>query len=117
MNTPSLLYRYLKNYRYHILIPLLLAVASFGITRSVIPFEKGIDIVKSRGYPLDGNNRCDLTDIGDLEVTKLRLGSFLTVCERIRGEVGAITVYTDYYARALFIFDYGQNVMYVCELR
>jgi hypothetical protein len=56
----------------------------------------------------------------DWKVSERGLRSFLDACNRIQREHGSLTVYADFYAKVLFVFDPSPEpsgkILYFCIL-
>ena len=120
MDLPSLRLKDMSAYFFSLIIAMLGVSTYFGLSQSFVSFEKGIEIVRSMGYPINGEMDWDLTYSEDWKVTERGLRSFLDACSRIQREHGSLTVYADFYAKVLFVFDPSQELsgktLYFCYL-
>lgn len=80
----------------------------FGTYLSQVPFEKGIEIVRSRGYPLVGDNSLDEFAVEGVELVETEFRAFMRTCERVKEDGEILTVFSDFEARSLFLFDSGE---------
>ena len=86
-----------------------------------VEFEKGIEIIRSRGYLLSGDSRWTECVAGGCKVTKVSLNDFLKISERESTVSEPLIVYSDYYEKIIFVYTTSgnQNVLHVyyCRLR
>ncbi|MEE8354927.1 MAG: hypothetical protein V3S09_03790 [Candidatus Bathyarchaeia archaeon] len=83
-----------------------------------VPFERGIEIVMSRGYELMGD--VSLAQAGEnLQVSEKPMKAFLLLSEATRAEDGVVRVFSDMDARVLFLFspDSEGGQLIVCRFR
>ena len=85
-------------------VPLLL----FGTYLTQVPFEKGIEIVRSRGYQLVGDHSLDEFAVEGVELVETEFRAFMRSCERVKEDGEILTVFSDFEARSLFLFDSGE---------
>lgn len=120
MNAPILRLKDMKAYYFSLIIAMLGVSTYFGLSQSIVTFEKGIEIVRSRGYIVNGEMEWDLiySDVGT--ATERGLHPFLDACSKIQREYGVVTVYADYYNKVLFLFvptsDPSETELYFCDL-
>jgi hypothetical protein len=120
MDIPTLRLKDMRAYYFSLIIAMLGVSTYFGLSQSFVSFEKGIEIVRSRGYQINGDLGWDLTYSKDWTVTERGLRSFLDACNRIQREHGSLTVYVDFYSKVLFVFDPSPEpsgkTLYYCDL-
>ena len=120
MDLPIIRLKDMRVYYFSLIIAMLGISTYFGLSQSFISFEKGIEIVRSRGYSINGEMEWDLAYSEDWKVAERGLRSFLDACDRIQSEHGSLTVYADYYAKVLFVFDpspeLSGKMLYFCIL-
>ena len=120
MDLPIIRLKDMRVYYFSIIIAMLGISMYFGLSQSFISFEKGIEIIRSRGYSINGEMEWDLAYSEDWKVAERGLRSFLDACDRIQSEHGALTVYADFYAKVLFVFDpsleLSGKMLYFCTL-
>lgn len=81
----------------------------FGTYLTQVPFEKGVEIVRSRGYKLVGDHILDEFAVEGVELVETEFREFMRICERVKEDGGTLTVYSDIDARSLFLFDSGDS--------
>jgi len=110
----------MRVYYFSLIIAMLGISTYFGLSQSFISFEKGIEIIRSRGYSINGEMEWDLAYSEDWKVAERGLRSFLDACDRIQNEHRSLTVYADFYAKVLFVFDpspeLSGKMLYFCTL-
>ena len=120
MNLPIIRLKDMRAYYLSLIIAMLGISTYFGLSQSFISLEKGIEIVRSKGYSINGEMEWDLAYMEDWKVCERGLGSFLDACDRIQSEHGSLTVYADFYAKLLFVFDPSSELsgrmLYFCNL-
>lgn len=120
MDLPIIRLKDMRVYYVSLIIAILGLSTYFGLSQSFISFEKGIEIVRSRGYLINGEMEWDLAYSEDWKVAERGLRSFLDACDRIQREHGSLTVYADFYAKVLFVFDpspeLSGKMLYFCNL-
>jgi hypothetical protein len=81
-------------------------------------FERGIEIVKSRGYELNGDVSLTRTE-ANIKVSGRPMKEFLRLCEAMRSEEGVVRVFSDMDARVLFLVspDSEEGQLIVCRFR
>lgn len=104
MNAPILQLKDMKAYYFSLIIAMLGISTYFGLSQSIVIFEKGIEIVRSRGYIVNREMEWDLTYSEVGTATEQGLHPFLDACSKIQREYGVVTVYTEYYNKVLFLF-------------
>jgi hypothetical protein len=90
----------------------------FGTYLVQVPFEKGIEIVRSRGYKLVGDHSLGEFTIEGVEAVETEFREFMRICERVKGDGEILTVYSDVDARSIFLFDPvepGRIKIYFCR--
>lgn len=75
----------------------------FGAYPFQMPFEKGVEIVRRRGYELVGDNSLEEKASGSVELIETDFKEFIDACKAIKGIKGALTVYSDIDNRILFL--------------
>ncbi len=120
MDLPVIRLKDMRVYYFSIIIAMLGISTYFGLSQSYISFEKGIEIVRSRGYSINGEMEWGIAYSEDWKVSERGLRSFLDACDRIQREHGSLTVYADFYAKVLFVFDPSPEpsgkILYYCIL-
>ncbi len=93
----------------------------YGSLNFHVEFEKGIEIIRSRGYLLSGDSRWPECVAGGDKVTEVSLNDFLKICERESAISEHLIVHSDYYEKIIFVYatSSSQNVrhLYYCRLR
>jgi hypothetical protein len=70
-----------------------------------VQYEKGIEMIKGRGYVLEGDaDWLEVTE-GNHKIMSLDLDDFLELCQRINADEGRLTVYADRDERVLFVLE------------
>lgn len=120
MDLPIIRLKDMRVYYFSLIIAMLGISTYFGLSQSFISLDKGIEIVRSRGYSINGEMEWDLANMEDWKAAELGLRPFLDACDRIQGEHGSVTVYADFYAKVLFVFDpspeLSGKMLYFCIL-
>ena len=80
----------------------------FGTYLTQVTFEKGIEIVRSRGYPLVGDHSLDEFAVEGVELVETEFRAFMRICERVKEDGEILTVFSDVEARSLFLLDSGE---------
>ena len=82
------------------------------------PFERGIEIVKSRGYELNGEVSLAQAE-ANFKISEKHMKEFFRLCDSMRSEDGAVRVFSDMDARVLFLVspDSGEGQLIVCRFR
>jgi len=114
---PPIITRLKSSYHY-ITFALLFSLLLFEAYPAPVPFERGIEIVKSRGYEL--NAEMSLTQAEkNLRVSERPMKEFLRLCEAIRPGDGVVCVFSDMDARVLFLVspDSEEGQLIVCRFR
>jgi hypothetical protein len=119
MDLPIIRLKDMRVYYFYLIIAMLGISTYYGFSQSFISFEKGIEIVRSRGYLINGEMEWELAYTEDWKVSERGLGSFLDACDRLKREHGSLTVYADFYAKVLFVFDSSPELsgrmLYFCN--
>lgn len=72
-----------------------------------VQYEKGIEMIKGRGYVLEGDaDWLEVTE-GNYKIMSLDLDVFLKLCQRINADEGRLTVYADRDERVLFVLEFA----------
>ena len=120
MDLPIIRLKDIRVYYFSLIIVMLGISTYIGLSQSFISFEKGIEIVRSRGYSINGEMEWELAYMEDWKVSERGLGSFLDACDRIQREYGSLTVYADFYAKVLFVFELSPElsgrILFFCNL-
>lgn len=86
-----------------------------------VEFEKGIELIRSRGYLLSGDSRWPECVAGGCKVTEVSLNDFLKICKGESTVSEPLIVHSDYYEKIVFVYTTSgsQNVphVYYCQLR
>jgi hypothetical protein len=67
-----------------------------------VPFERGIEVVRSRGYELNGEVSLSQAEV-NLKASERPMKEFLLLCETMRSEEWAVRVFCDMDAKVLFL--------------
>jgi len=73
----------------------------FGIK---VTFEEGIEIIRSKGYPINKNFKWYEITAAGVKITETSWKGFLQICERIKGDFGNLQVYVDLEARVMWVW-------------
>ena len=76
---------------------------------SPIEFEKGIEIVRSKGYDLDGDSTWQESVPEGYSITEKKWNGFLKMCQQIQTSTGNVVVYTDYTAKVMYVLYRAEN--------
>ena len=108
----------LKSSYPHITFALLFSVLIFEAYPVPVPFERGIEIVRSRGYELMGVYGLSQVE-ANLEVSEMHMKGFLLLCEALRSEDETVQVFSDMDAKVLFLVspDSGEGQLIICRFR
>jgi hypothetical protein len=119
MDLPTIRLKDMRAYYFSLIVAMLGVSTYLGLSQSFVSFEKGIEIVRSKGYTINGEMDWDLTYSEDWKVAERGLRLFLDECSRMQREYGSLTVYVDFYAKVLFVFDPSQEpsgkTLYFCD--
>ena len=80
----------------------------FGTYLTQVPFEKGIEIVRSRGYQLVGDHSLDEFAVEGVELVETEFRAFMRTCELVKEDGEILTVFSGVEARSLFLLDSGE---------
>lgn len=108
----------LKSSYPYITFALLFSFLLFEAYPLPVPLEIGIEIVKSRGYELNGE--VSLTQVeANLRVSDRPMKEFLRLCETMLSEDGVVRVFSDMEAKVLFLVspDSDGEHLIVCRFR
>ena len=102
----------------YITFALLFSLLLFEAYPIPVPFERGIEIVKSRGYELNGEVSLTQTET-NIKVSERPMKEFLQFCEAMRSEDGVVRVFSDMDAKVLFLVspDSEEGLLIVCRFR
>ncbi len=108
----------LKSSYPYISFALLFSLLLFEAYPVPVPFERGIEIVRSRGYKLNGEVSLAQAE-ANLRVSERPMKEFLRLCEGMRSEDGVVWVFSDMDARVLFLVSpgSGEGQLIVCRFR
>jgi hypothetical protein len=83
-----------------------------------VSFERGIEIVRSRGYELMGVNGLLPVDV-NLKTSEIPMREFLMLCEALRSEGESVRVFSDMDAKVIFLVspDSKQEQLIVCRFK
>jgi hypothetical protein len=101
-------------------IVFLASLLLFGAYPFQMPFEKGIEIVRSRGYELVGDHSLEEKASRSVELIETDFREFMDACKAMEGNDGALTVYSDVDKRILLLLETNdQNgvKIYFCQFR
>lgn len=118
MDLSPKVYSRLKSSYPYITFALLFSMLIFEAYPISVPFERGIEIVRSRGYELTGVDGLSLVDV-NLKVSEMPMREFLLLCEALRSEGEAVRVFSDMDAKVLFLLspDSKQGQLIVCRFK
>lgn len=118
MDLSPKVYSRLKSSYPYITFALLFSMLIFEAYPVTVPFERGIEIVRSRGYELTGVDGLSLVDV-NLKVSEMPMREFLLLCEALRSEGEAVRVFSDMDAKVLFLLspDSKQGQLIVCRFK
>ena len=103
----------------YVTVAFAISLLLFGTNFVQVPFEKGIEIVRSRGYQLIGDHSINEFTLEGAEAVETEFRAFMRICERVRGDGDPLTVYSDVDARMLFLVEsgaLGSIKIYYCRL-
>ncbi len=102
----------------YITFALLFSLLLFEAYPVQVPFERGIEIVKSRGYELMGDASLARAE-ANLRVSEKSMTEFLRLSEATRSEDGVVLVFSDMDARVLFLVshDSEKGQLIVCRFK
>ena len=69
-----------------------------------VELEKGVEVVRSRGYLLDGDSIWPEYEDGGFRAIEKGFNGFLMECELIRTEDKGLAIHVDSDARVMFVF-------------
>lgn len=118
MDLSPKVYSRLKSSYPYITFALLFSMLIFEAYPISVPFERGIEIVRSRGYELTGVDGLSLVDV-NLKISEMPMREFLLLCEALRSEGEAVRVFSDMDAKVLFLLspDSKQGQLIVCRFK
>lgn len=118
MDLSPKVYSRLKSSYPYITFALLFSMLIFEAYPVTVPFERGIEIVRSRGYELTGVDGLSLVDV-NLKISEMPMREFLLLCEALRSEGEAVRVFSDMDAKVLFLLspDSKQGQLIVCRFK
>ena len=108
----------LKSSYPYITFALLFSMFLFEAYPVPVPFERGIEIVKSRGYELNGDVSLSQIEVS-LKISERPMNEFLRLCEAMRSEEGVVMVFSDMDAKVLFLVspDSETGQLILCRFR
>jgi hypothetical protein len=101
-------------------IVFLASILLFGAYTFQMPFEKGIEIVRSMGYELVGDHCLEEKASGGAELIETDCREFMDTCKAVKGNDGSLTVYSDVDNRILFLLETNGPdgiKIYFCQFR
>lgn len=75
------------------------------LSPDTITFKRGMEIIRETGYKINENAIFTEYQAAGIQVTEDTWKGFLTVCDRLRVDIGSLTVCFDIEARIIFVFD------------
>ena len=69
-----------------------------------IAFDKGIEIVKNRGYLFNNNFHWNEIKVAGIKVNEESWKGFLQICERLVGDFGNFKIYVDAEVRVMWVY-------------
>ena len=81
----------------------------YGAYPFQIQFEKGIEVVRSRGFELVGDYSLEEKAVGSVELVEVDLKAFMRTCESMKGDAETLTIYSDVDSRVLFLVESGEQ--------
>jgi hypothetical protein len=101
-----------------ITLALLFSLLLFEAYPLPVPFERGIEIVNSRGYELTGAVSITQAE-ANLIVSEMPMREFLRLCEARRSEDGFVLIFSDMDARVLLLLspDSEAGHLILCRFR
>lgn len=85
-----------------------------------MPFEKGIEVVRSRGFELVGDYSLEEKAAGSVELVEVDFKAFMRTCESMKGDAETMTIYSDVDSRVLFLIESGEQVaakIFFCKFK
>ena len=80
-----------------------------GTNSFQIQFEKGIEIVRSRGYMLVGDFSLSQFTGEGVELVEAHFTEFIGICEAMDTDAESLTVYSDLDSKILFLIQEEEN--------
>jgi hypothetical protein len=81
----------------------------YGVYPFQMQFEKGIEVVRSRGFELVGDYSLEEKAAGSVEVVEVDFKAFLRTCEGTKGDAETLTIHSDVDSRVLFLVESGEQ--------
>jgi len=108
----------LKSSYPYITFALLLSMVLFEAYPVPAPFERGVEIVRSRGYELAGVDSLSQVE-ANLIVSEVSLKEFLLHCEAMRSEKGSVRILCHMDGKVLFLAspDSEEGQLILCRFR
>ena len=98
----------------------ILSFIIFEIYPIPVPFEKGIEYVRSRGFEINGDTSLAEHAGADSRVFERNLQGFVRLCTELRNEASSVMVFCDADEKVLFLVVPGDGVsssVYFCRFR
>jgi hypothetical protein len=111
-------YSRIKSSYPYITFALLFSMLIFEAYPVPVSFERGIEIVRSRGYELTGVNGLSPVE-ANLKTSEIPMREFLLLCEALRSEGEAVRVFSDIDTKVLFLVspDSEEGQLIICRFR
>ena len=71
--------------------------------------EKGIEVVRSRGFELVGDYSLEEKAAGSVERVEVDFKALMRICESMKGDAETLTIYSDADSRVLFLIESGEQ--------
>jgi len=81
----------------------------YGAYPFQMQFEKGIEVVRSRGFELVGDYSLEEKAAGSVELVEVDFKAFMRTCESMKGDAETLTIYSDVDSRVLFLIESGEQ--------
>ena len=70
-----------------------------------VSFDEGVEMLRQRDYKINEYAKWTEYQAAGFKLTETKLNGFLQICERLRADLGAVTVCLDLEARIAIIYD------------
>ena len=104
MVNPSIRKIYVRNSASSLLAILIASQLFLWLHIVPVELEKGIEVIRSRGYLLDGDSKWPECEDSGFRAIEKGFNGFLMECERLRTDNEGLTIHTDFDARVMFVF-------------
>ena len=96
-----------KNHLPLIIMMLILISGTAGLLPRFhqVSFDDGVEMLRQRGYEINEYATWIEYQAAGFKLTETKLNGFLQICERLRADLGAVTVCLDLEARIAIIYD------------